>query len=40
MNAKAIEYEQSKKFTLEFISGPIKGTRSLTGWKASKGKLD
>jgi hypothetical protein len=28
LNARASEYEPNKKFTLEFISGPIKGTKS------------
>ncbi|HYB03039.1 MAG TPA: SRPBCC family protein [Nitrososphaerales archaeon] len=27
LNARALEYEPNRKFTLEFTSGPIKGTR-------------
>jgi uncharacterized protein YndB with AHSA1/START domain len=38
LNARVIEYEQNCKFTLEFTSGPIKGTRVSYIMEAIGGK--
>jgi uncharacterized protein YndB with AHSA1/START domain len=38
LNARAIEYEPNHKFTLEFTSGPVKGTRVSYSMEIVEGK--
>jgi hypothetical protein len=38
LNARAIKYEPNRKFTLEFTSGPIRGSRVSYGIETIGGK--
>jgi carbon monoxide dehydrogenase subunit G len=38
MNERVVEYEPGQKFTLEFISGPIKGTKVSYAMENADGK--